>query len=100
MLSRHGRVLAHPPSVSAVSVAIRAVSLEVQLLGHPTHRLQGLGFLLFRQLLHREESESVNFKVSESYLSLIDTNDFSKIESFSEFIDDLGWRLSGELGKV
>ena len=58
MLSWHGCVSRHGPTISAVTVAIGSMALEVQLLGHPAHGLQRLGLLLFSQLLHCQESET------------------------------------------
>ena len=39
MLSRHGCVPRHGPAISAVTITIRTMALEIQLLRHPTHGL-------------------------------------------------------------
>ena len=65
MLSWHGRVSWHGPTISAVTIAIGSMALQVQLLGHPAHGLQGLGLLLLSKLLHCQESETdLNLKIN------------------------------------
>ena len=93
MLSWHGCVSRHGPAISTVTVAIRSVSLEVQLLGHPSHRLQGLGLLLLSQLLHRQESGTeFNFNIC---LSWINSNANTICKPKVSFIDNLGQRKVG-----
>ena len=50
--------LGHPPPVAAAMtpITVRTMSLQVELLGHRVHLLEGLGLLLLGELLHREKS--------------------------------------------
>ena len=50
--------LRHPPAVATAMtpITVRTMSLQVELLGHRVHLLEGLCLLLLSQLLHRQKS--------------------------------------------